>query len=300
MAAITQNLPWFIRDPAVALVGEKCYRSLVEELHVGDVECLKYSLSKGLGLGIVVGGSIMKVPQLYIILKARSARGLSFTSYILETLSYAITLAYSFRNEFPFSTYGENLFLTLQNAIITVLIVYYPLRRAPPNTSSALVTLVAIVAGSYALYSIPTPTLSLLQLATLPLSVIGKLPQITANYTARSTGQLSAFSIVCQVAGCLARLFTTATEVGDSLLFLGFALALALNCVLGAQMWMYWDKDLEAPGADIGRASTAEKEKAWATTGSGMVDIVVSPSSPSPSQGFSSAPAGRRWSRKVD
>lgn len=40
--------------------------SLVENLNVEDVNCLKYALSKGLGIGIVVGGSIMKVPQLLL------------------------------------------------------------------------------------------------------------------------------------------------------------------------------------------------------------------------------------------
>jgi mannose-P-dolichol utilization defect 1 len=40
--------------------------SLVENLNVEDVECLKYALSKGLGIGIVVGGAIMKVPQLLL------------------------------------------------------------------------------------------------------------------------------------------------------------------------------------------------------------------------------------------
>lgn len=69
-----------------------------------------------------------------------SARGLSLPAYvrspkhleskltleqILETFSYAISLAYASRNAFPFSTYGENLFLTIQNVIITLLIVWY-------------------------------------------------------------------------------------------------------------------------------------------------------------------------------
>lgn len=45
---------------------QECYTSLVENLDIGDVKCLKYSLSKGLGIGIVVGGSIMKVPQILL------------------------------------------------------------------------------------------------------------------------------------------------------------------------------------------------------------------------------------------
>ena len=44
---------------------------------------------------------------------------------ILETTSYAISLAYASRNHFPFSTYGENFFLTFQNIVITLLILYF-------------------------------------------------------------------------------------------------------------------------------------------------------------------------------
>jgi mannose-P-dolichol utilization defect protein 1 len=44
---------------------------------------------------------------------------------ILETASYGISLAYASRNRFPFSTYGENFFLTIQNVIITLLIIFF-------------------------------------------------------------------------------------------------------------------------------------------------------------------------------
>ncbi len=88
MTSLTRNLPWFVRDLGVGTIGEvrfsplcpflvlgthfigfapqTCYVSLVENLNVADVACLKLSLSKGLGIGIVVGGSIMKVPQLLL------------------------------------------------------------------------------------------------------------------------------------------------------------------------------------------------------------------------------------------
>lgn len=52
--------------PALTPQSQHCYSSLVENLDFGDVACLKYSLSKGLGVGIVIGGSIMKVPQLLL------------------------------------------------------------------------------------------------------------------------------------------------------------------------------------------------------------------------------------------
>ncbi|KAH9480949.1 Mannose-P-dolichol utilization defect 1 protein [Psilocybe cubensis] len=262
MTAITQNLPWFVKDLGISIVGKECYTSLVENLHLGDVKCLKYSLSKGLGIGIVVGGSIMKVPQILLIVNARSARGLSLPAYILETLSYGITLAYSFRHQFPFSTYGENLFLTLQNILITLLIIHYAPTRSSQRSQKLITTTLATLASSFALYTLPTQTLSLLQMTTLPLSLFSKLPQIRQNYRAQSTGQLSAFAVLSQIAGCLARLFTTAQEVGDGLVAAGFALALALNVVLGAQLYIYWGEN----GAQKQRADYEMHEKITSTS----------------------------------
>jgi len=46
-----------------------------------------------------------------------------------------------------------------------------------------------------------------------------------------------------QILGCLARLFTTAQEVDDGLVLAGFFMALALNVVLGVQIWTYYGKD---------------------------------------------------------
>ncbi|KAI0916721.1 hypothetical protein AcW1_007903 [Taiwanofungus camphoratus] len=300
MTSITRNLPWFIKDLGVSIVGQKCYASLVENLDVTDVECIKYSLSKGLGVGIVIGGSIMKVPQLLLIVSARSARGLSLSAYVLETLSYAVTLAYSYRNEFPFSTYGENFFLTLQNAVITLLIIHYPssqhLTREKSTTPRVALAALVMIAFALVFAFLPASALAPLQLATLPLSLFSKLPQIRQNYRAESTGQLSAFAVIAQIGGCLARLFTTATEVGDPLVSAGFALALALNCVVGAQMWMYWGKDEkeELARTTIGVPESEKASVHWQPD-SPKVEVIVPPQSPTPRQ-----PSGRKWARKVD
>jgi len=244
----------------------------------------------------------MKVPQLLLILDKRSARGLSLPAYVLETLAYAITAAYSYQNEFPFSTYGENLFLTIQNTIITLLIIYFPttsLRNAQAVGPRLAVAGAASVASAFVLYTLPKDILSLLQMATLPLSLFSKLPQIMQNARAHSTGQLSAFAVVSQIAGCLARLFTTATEVGDLIVTAGFALALLLNLVLGAQMWLYWGKEEkeDVTSSQIGAVSEKEKE-GWASERQGRVDVVT-PKSPVPRH-ITASPSGRKWARKVD
>ncbi|KAJ9113541.1 hypothetical protein QFC20_001892 [Naganishia adeliensis] len=256
VTSITRNLPGFVKKPLTGLIGKTCYDSLIYNFDLSDTECVKYSISKGLGLGIVVGGSIVKLPQIGKIINSKSARGLSLSAYVLETASYAITLAYAYRNAFPFSTYGENLFLSVQNVIITLLIVWFAPSahkslsgsggniRARGNVTGVLAGLVATVVVAVFLSSptlCPPSTLSILQASTVPLALISKAPQIISNYRLQSTGNVSAFAVFNAFAGCLARLFTTSQETGDSLVWWGFALAAALNAVLAGQMIMYWN-----------------------------------------------------------
>ena len=237
---------------------------------------------------------------------------MSLPAYVLETLSYAITLFYSYRNEFPFSTYGENFFLTLQNTLITVLIVRYPTQRLSLRhregsdagvAGKVALTILATLAGFYTLATIPSSVLALLQMSTLPLSLFSKLPQIMQNARARSTGQLSVFAVASQVAGCLARLFTTSTEVGDTILFVSFLLAFILNVVLAVQIWIYWGRD------EPGYAAVPVEEKHSGIEMEGRtsptprhekVQIVVTPQTPTTLQSGASGVGGRRWSRKVD
>lgn len=62
------------------------------------------------------------MPQILKILRSGSARGISLASYLLDTASLAIVVAYNMRQKFSFSTYGENVFLTIQNIVIMCVI----------------------------------------------------------------------------------------------------------------------------------------------------------------------------------
>ncbi|CAK5281387.1 unnamed protein product [Mycena citricolor] len=291
------QLPWFIRDLGVSIVGKECYTSLVENLNIGDVQCIKYSISKGLGIGIVLGGSIMKVPQLLIIVRSQSARGLSLPSYILETLSYAITLVYAQRNEYPFSTYGENLFLTIQNIVITLLIILYA-PRARDKTTNAVMACLALLVFFLSASLVSMDVLAMMQLATLPLSLFSKLPQIRQNYTSQSTGNLSAFAVFAQIAGCAARLFTTAMEVNDPIVAAGFLLALLLNIVLGVQLSLYWGRDDAVAAKSKSNAVVADKVRA-SPVPAAYESVPLQQRAATPPPGSPSM-SGRKWARKVD
>ncbi|KAJ3287280.1 hypothetical protein HK104_008675 [Borealophlyctis nickersoniae] len=226
------------RQILAPLVGDHCAQRLAA-FDISSKECISLFISKGLGLGVVAGSSVLKIPQLQKIVAAQSATGLSLTSYLLETAAYCISTAYNWRGGNPLSTYGEFFFLTIQDILISLLIMYY----ARSYTSLWLV--LGVLLGSiYALASpdiISTSTLALLQFSTIFIGISSKLPQIYNNFAAKSTGVLSAFTVFLQFAGSAARVFTTLKEVDDQVLVVSNTVACALNGILVLQMIMYWN-----------------------------------------------------------
>uniref|UniRef100_A0A2K5HAZ4 Mannose-P-dolichol utilization defect 1 n=1 Tax=Colobus angolensis palliatus TaxID=336983 RepID=A0A2K5HAZ4_COLAP len=107
------------------LLPEKCYDQLFVQWDLLHVPCLKILLSKGLGLGIVAGSLLVKLPQVFKILGAKSAEGLSLQSVMLELVALTGTMVYSITNNFPFSSWGEALFLMLQTITICFLVMHY-------------------------------------------------------------------------------------------------------------------------------------------------------------------------------
>ncbi|KAJ4394085.1 hypothetical protein N0V93_003302 [Gnomoniopsis smithogilvyi] len=264
---VTHNLPQFIRDFGESLLGKQCYSSLVLDIDILDFDCDKLAISKILGIAIVSAASFVKVPQIINLVRSKSADGISLVSYLLESTGYLISLVYNVRNNFPFSTYGETLFILAQNAVIMVLVLNYS------GKQGAAALMVAVLAASVAtLFSdalVDMGTLGYLQAGAGTLGVLSKVPQIAAIYSEGSTGQLSAYTVFNYLAGSFVRIFTTFQEVDDKLILYGFVAGFVLNAVLALQMAWYWN----APSA---KALGKRKEKVAAQPSSFTADAGTS------------------------
>jgi len=190
---ITHNLPHPVRDAAISLLGDVCYKRLILDVDPTDTPCLKLAVSKGLGIGIIGASSIVKIPQILKLLKSQSAEGVSFLSYLLETASYLISLAYNVRQGFPFSTFGETALIAAQNVVIAVLVLQFGGKSA-----AAGVFVAGLAAAGYALFNgavVDMKLLSYLQAGAGVLGVASKAPQIWTVWQQGGTGQLSAFAV---------------------------------------------------------------------------------------------------------
>lgn len=191
---VTHNLPAPVRDLGLNLIGPSCYKHLILDIDpINNPECLKLAISKALGIAIVGASAIVKVPQLLKLINSKSSAGVSFLSYLLETTSYIITLAYNARQGNPFSTYGESALIAVQNVVISALVLRYA-----GNTAGAAVFIAGLATALYALFNpglIDGKMMATLQAGAGALGVASKLPQIITIFSQGTTGQLSAFAV---------------------------------------------------------------------------------------------------------
>ncbi|XP_053715602.1 mannose-P-dolichol utilization defect 1b [Synchiropus splendidus] len=220
------------------LMPESCYDEFFLHFNLLDVPCLKILLSKGLGIGIILGSVMVKLPQILKLIGARSAEGLSFNSILLELLAITGTMAYSIAKQFPFSAWGEALFLMLQTVTIGFLIQHYG------GKTTRGVMFVFVYMGLLVLLLSPVTPLSVvttMQASNMPAIIIGRLIQAATNFRNGHTGQLSAISVFLLFAGSLARIFTSLQETGDTLMALTYVISSSCNGIIALQVLYYWN-----------------------------------------------------------
>ncbi|XP_067880104.1 mannose-P-dolichol utilization defect 1b [Heterodontus francisci] len=225
-------------------LSEKCYEEFFLEFNFLDVPCLKILLSKVLGLAIITGSVMVKLPQIFKIMRAKSTAGLSFNSVLLEMLSITGSMVYGIRNHFPFSSWGEALFLMLQTLMIGFLIQHYGGR---PQKGVACLLIYFVLVGLLLSPLTPMMAVTLLQALNMPAVIVSRLIQILTNYRNGHTGHLSAVTVFLLFGGSVARIFTSVQETGDWLMILTYVVSSSFNGVIAAQLLYYWSVSIDKP-----------------------------------------------------
>eukprot|EP00494_Astrolonche_serrata_P033145 UN33414 len=146
-------------------------------------------------------------------MNAKSGEGLSLFSLFVENFGWANNIAYNYVSGFPFSTWGEGLFIFVQNIILTLFIAYYTTGITLPFLGVVIVSPALLILSANEM--IPFSATTIIFSAQILMIVGSRVPQIYENFRTKSTGQLSIITTFLQFAGSYARLFTIFQEVDD-------------------------------------------------------------------------------------
>ncbi|XP_059618507.1 mannose-P-dolichol utilization defect 1 protein homolog [Phlebotomus argentipes] len=232
------------KNVSLFLMNEECYDKYFLEFDFFDADCFRSLLSKCLGLGIIAGSVLVKVPQILKILSNRSGEGISAASVLVEICAITAHISYSFVKGFPFSAWGDGSFLAVQTAAIAALVFYFG-----GSPGKAVAFLVAYVGVLYVLMGGLTPldVLWTMQACNVPVIFMGKMIQAVTNYKNQSTGQLSAATCFMLFFGALARIFTSYQETGDPMMILTYCVSTIANGIIVFQLIYYSKGKGKAP-----------------------------------------------------
>ncbi|CAH8521272.1 unnamed protein product [Schistosoma guineensis] len=227
-----------LEDLISPIISKECFYKFTKEGDLFDGPCFKATISKLLGYGIVIGSSLVKIPQVIKVAKCKNSFGLSILSILLEMISLTSVSAYSFANGFPFSAYGEGVFLGIQNFLLAIMAITWTYSHIKAVLfSCAYIACVAVLLSP----TLPLSILILFQTVNLPIMLSSKIAQIWTNYCNGSTGQLSAITLFLFALGSTARIFTSIQETGDNLMIISCILASLCNYILMGQLVYYWN-----------------------------------------------------------
>ncbi|KAJ8266079.1 hypothetical protein GJAV_G00125650 [Gymnothorax javanicus] len=218
---------------------EKCYNEFFLNFNFMHIPCLRVFLNQILGIWIVLGTVVVRLPQIYKLLRAWSAEGLSFVSAALDLFAITGSLVYRISINLPMGAWVDCLFMVIQSVTVTFLI------QSLRGGALRGVGFILIYSSLLSLLISPlTPgsVVMAMESSYLPAVIIAQVIQSRTNYQNGHTGQLSAISVFLLLTGSLARIFASAQQTGDSLLTLLSVIASCCNAVVAGQVLYYWSR----------------------------------------------------------
>ena len=157
--------------------------------------CALKVISKVLGFLIILGSFGFKLPQIFAVVSAKSAKGLSFTAMELDIFVFLASLGFSLRRKLPASAFGEQATVLAQNIALLLFARYY----AKTIGLRLLLTAVAFLGACATIFYLPEQFVPFLPVIAVVASVASRLPQIFANYHQKHTGRLSTVTVALNV-----------------------------------------------------------------------------------------------------
>ncbi|XP_036397486.1 solute carrier family 66 member 3 [Megalops cyprinoides] len=176
---------------------------------------------------------VLKFPQIIVLIRAKSTRGVSLKSLLLELIGFIVFITYQMYYDYPPPTYLEYPILIAQDAILLLLILHYNgnLRQ------SVIYTLLFV--GGWQLLTVQKWIIDLAMSLCTFISAGSKFAQLQCLWESKDSGQVSALSWGMATYTCLARIFTTIVTTGDMQVLVRFIVMAILNGWVTAMVLYY-------------------------------------------------------------
>ncbi|XP_061700851.1 solute carrier family 66 member 3 [Syngnathoides biaculeatus] len=166
---------------------------------------------------------VLKFPQIFILLRAKSTTGISIKSLVLELIGFIVFVTYQMYYEYPPPTYLEYPILIAQDVVLLLLILLYRGRL-----KDSLLYAVVFVVG-WQLLTVDKRIIDLAMSLCTFISAASKFAQLQCLWRSKDAGQVSALTWTLATYTCSTRIYTTVATTGDMQVLMRFIAMTLLN-----------------------------------------------------------------------
>ncbi|XP_004373113.1 solute carrier family 66 member 3 isoform X1 [Trichechus manatus latirostris] len=165
----------------------------------------------------------LKLPQISAVLAARSARGISLPSLLLELAGFLVFLRYQHYYGYPLLTYLEYPILIAQDIILLLCVFHFNgnVKQAAPY--------MAVFLSSWFILTLQKWIIDLAMNLCTFISAASKFAQLQYLWKTRDSGAVSALTWSLSSYTCATRIITTLITTSDLTILIRFMIMLAFN-----------------------------------------------------------------------
>ncbi|XP_061098646.1 solute carrier family 66 member 3-like [Conger conger] len=176
---------------------------------------------------------VLKLPQIFLLMKLKSAKGVSLRALLLELTGYIVFVIYQMYYEYPLPTYMEYPVLIFQDTILLFLILHYS-----GNLKQSVIYSTMFV-GAWQLLTHQKWILDLAMSLCTFISAGSKFVLLQCLWESRDSSHVSTLSWTMSTYTCMARIFTTVMTTGDLQVMARFIAMTILNMWVTATVLYY-------------------------------------------------------------
>ncbi|XP_068925015.1 solute carrier family 66 member 3 isoform X1 [Petaurus breviceps papuanus] len=176
---------------------------------------------------------VIKVPQIFALLSAKSSRGVSLKSLLLELAGFLVFLRYQSYYSYPLLTYLEYPILIAQDVILLLCVFHYN------GSMNQAIPYIAVFLGGWYLLALQKWIIDLAMNLCTFISAASKFAQLQYLWEARDSGAVSALTWSLSAYTCATRVITTLMTTQDLMVLVRFLIMLALNIWVTATILRY-------------------------------------------------------------
>ncbi|XP_015246020.1 PREDICTED: PQ-loop repeat-containing protein 3 [Cyprinodon variegatus] len=166
---------------------------------------------------------VLKFPQIFVLMRAKSSTGVSLNSLLLELIGFIVFVTYQMYYNYPPPTYLEYPILIAQDVILLLLILHYN-----GSLRQSLVYALLLI-GGWKLLTVERWIIDLAMSLCTFISAASKFAQLQCMWRSKDAGQVSALSWAMATYTCMARIYTTTVTTGDVQVLVRFVAMTLLN-----------------------------------------------------------------------